>query len=126
MCLIPRHTVVCHVVRKCGEPHCVCIDRNKEIMISCLHSSMALSPQHTILHLSCPTGRAGQTADLIKFTPAICELWAFKNSNFLQFFLKSLGVYRGLNLFLHTLQNAINCMYVTQLPFVLWYKCDWI
>ena len=73
-----RHTVVCCAAKKAGDYTVSILTGRKKIAFSCVHSSMAPSPKHTILHYSCPPGRVRQTANLIKFATAIGEKWVFK------------------------------------------------
>ena len=68
-----RHTI-CHAAKKACTSHREYIDRKKEkyarvkklfkTAFSHVHSSMAPSPKHIILHYSCLPGRVGHTANL--------------------------------------------------------------
>ena len=73
-----RHMIVCRVAKKSNDHTVSILTGRKKTAFSCVHSSMAFSPNTLFLHYSCPPGRVRHTANLIKFATAICEIWVFK------------------------------------------------
>ena len=49
--VISRHMVVCHVAKKAGDHTMSIFTGRKKTAFSCMHSSMAPSPKHTVFAL---------------------------------------------------------------------------
>ena len=68
---------MCHAAKKANMPcaHCEYIEKKKEksLFHACI-APWALLQNTPFLHYSCPLGRVGHTANLIKFAAAICEI----------------------------------------------------
>ena len=50
--LLSRHTVVCRAAKKAGDHTVSIFTGRKKTAFSCVHTSMAPSPKHTILHIA--------------------------------------------------------------------------
>ena len=96
------------VTKKTSAPHREYIDNKKENSFFMHASPWPLLQSTPFLHYRCPPGRVvHHTANVIKFTTAICKIWVFKVLFSSFFLLVPYRGYGGFNFFLYTLQKLL-------------------
>ena len=109
ICCKSRHTIVCCAAKKASDYTVSILTGRKKTAFHACIAPWPLLQSTPFLHYSCRPGRVCHTANLIKFTTAICKIWVFKILfKFLRFFLlMPYRGYGGFDFFSHTLQKLL-------------------